>query len=458
MYSSPSHFAITILDRLSETTKRTEKKAILQEVVGTEYEEFFKDIVRHAYDPSFRYGVTEYEREPNVGHRSGLNETHLFTALRMLNEREVTGDTARVLVEHTANTLKPDASEIFHRVLNHDLRCGVGAKSFNEVWPKLVYIHPYQRCSSFSQKSLSKGKLPCFSQVKMDGLYTDIEVTSTSVTYYTRYGSKLPINSPLRDATLQQTAKEFGSSFVIQGEALVLREDGNGYLNRADGNGYLNQSAEDIDVNRVVFVAWGTVGAVQFRAGSDPRSYAERFEFLKSVVAKVGSFWLKVVETQICNSIEDIVAHFKNARRYDQEGTVIKNFGGPWKDGTSTNEIKIKVVVEGELRVKGYKEGKGKYKGMVGSLTCESECGKLVTGVAGLSDYQREHYAKNFEKIRDKIIEVRYNDVEKDEITGVYSLFLPRFGNERPDKTTADTLERLQEQVDSFVDMMKVLQ
>ncbi len=452
--STMAAMTLAVLDEVAAVSKTTEKHAILSKVVGSEIEPFFTKVLKYAYHPSFRYGVTEYQRtEQSLG---ALSDDYLFTVLDNLNQRIATGNAAITMVENAYAHLSNECAELMHRILNHDMRCGVGAKGFNKVWNDLIYIHPYMRCSSFSEKNLSKIKFPCFSQIKMDGLYIDIVATETSVEYRTRAGNLLTLNEPHRDAKLKAAATVHGA-MVLQGEALVLTESGK-YMPRADGNAYLNQLDEAIDVERVVFVLWDAIDVESFLRGKSTTPYHERFNGdLRGYINSVYAPWLSVVQSKECNNLHDIIEHFKEARLFEEEGTILKNREMLWKDGTSTESVKVKVVVEGELRVVGIKEGQGKYVGMVGSLTCESEDGLVQVGVAGLSDKQRAEYFEFPERIVGKIIEVRYNDVEKDERTGVYSLFLPRFANERFDKDAADTLVKLKEQVHAFTDMMKVI-
>ena len=79
-------------------------------------------------------------------------------------------------------------------------------------------------------------------------------------------------------------------------------------------------------------------------------------------------------------------------------------------------------------------EGKGKYVGRLGGLSCVGEIeGKLikVNVGSGLTDH---HRAMPDSEFIGKIIEVKYNTIIKDNNNDYYSLFLPRFVQVRFDK------------------------
>jgi DNA ligase-1 len=108
--------------------------------------------------------------------------------------------------------------------------------------------------------------------------------------------------------------------------------------------------------------------------------------------------------------------------------------------------MKLEVVVE--LKVVGYNEGRNKYVGMLGSLACESEDGKVKVNVAGFTDKQRQEI---WDERGLNIIAVKSNSIMPPENKEHYSLFLPIFVEERLDKKKADTLEQIQAQFEAAV-------
>ena len=165
---------------------------------------------------------------------------------------------------------------------------------------------------------------------------------------------------------------------------------------------------------------------------------------------------ISVVEFRICNTHQEAIDHFEEVVKAGGEGVVLKNFKGVWKDGTSADQIKLKIIVEGELLVVGMTEGEGRLKGMCGALICQSSCGLVVVNVAGLSDKLRKEFFENPDIIVGSIITLKYNDVVYSETTGLWSLYLPRFVEKRTDKFEADDKEKLIEQLKSAIDGIKL--
>ena len=79
---------------------------------------------------------------------------------------------------------------------------------------------------------------------------------------------------------------------------------------------------------------------------------------------------------------------------------------------------------------------------MIGSVMTATSDKKLLVGVgSGFTEQERIDFYPH--KLLGKIITIKYNDLIVDKLTGVYSLFLPRFVEVREDKSEADSLQDL---------------
>lgn len=445
---------LDILKSLESTSSRNEKLDILKGL-DVQKAAAFKRLAYLAYDPSIDYWIKEYEKVDDH-----LDCVSLFDVLNdcenILSKRVFTGNMAKQWLEQQHEMLSEDNAEVLRRVILRDLRCGISAKTVNKVWPNTVYIHPYMRCSGFSEKNLSKIKYPCYSQTKMDGLYCDIMIydggTSTTVVECrTRNGSIIKLTTDeMNDALATQFDNE-----VLMGEALAVDEDGE-LMNRQASNGYLN--SDDIDPERIRFFLWDVVPYDEHQAQKGTQSYETRFEYLKESVE--GIDFLNVVDTVVCESKQDILDHFETLRKAGEEGSVIKNTAGIWKNGDSKDQIKMKVIFDCDLVPVEWKYGDKdtKYKDVVGSIRFETSDGKLsVWAGSGYTDKQRKDLLKTIDGLIESgtVGVVRGNDVifNKDN-PDLFSIFLPRFAGFRTDKREADTLERVQQQVKSFINAL----
>lgn len=88
----------------------------------------------------------------------------------------------------------------------------------------------------------------------------------------------------------------------------------------------------------------------------------------------------------------------------DTEGYVFKNsnMGEPFK-WKPFNEVSLKVV--------GIEQGNGKYEGMVGSLVCALEGGRVVANVSGMTDAERREMTENQNSLKGRIAQIKYQYV-----------------------------------------------
>lgn len=118
----------------------------------------------------------------------------------------------------------------------------------------------------------------------------------------------------------------------------------------------------------------------------------------------------------------------KDAVAKGQEGVVLKNMSSNYEFKRSNQWLKLKAARTLDLPVVGYKEGTGKYTGMLGTLTVEYN-GQHVEVGTGFSDAERDELMKNIPRL----IEVEF---QQESSRG--KLRHPRFIQIRDDKVEHD--------------------
>lgn len=436
---------LSILNELAATSKRTEKEAILT-ALDTDQAELLKRVGIATYNESINYYVKKYPRPKT--HSATLTLTDALESLPRLTSRELTGKAALTFLTALEGHLSEEDGEVLNRIIVRDFKAGVTTSTLNKIWPDLIYVEPYERCSSFNEKNLRKIKFPAYSQTKADGLYVNIVVENGKVVYRSRNGLVKNFNDPVKDALFLRAP-----NMVFMGEAIGLYEDGT-TMPRTEGNGYID--SEGADVNRIAFVLWNVVPLAEYRAHKSVIDYKTRMIILKGHLKGFAHDSIRLCDTKVVNSVQDIIDHFKEQVDLGNEGTVIKNQHGTWESGTSPDQIKCKIEFECELRIKKVNEGTGKNAGRMGALECESEDGKVKVAVGiGFSDKDRD--ALYTDEILEQILGVKANDIVKDRNSETFSLFLPRSMGIRTDKTTADTYDRIKEQMEAFVHTLEVI-
>jgi len=351
---------------------------------------------------------------------------------------------------------------IIHSIINRKMRCGVSVNTINKaVGEEVVFIPPYMRCDKLTERTFNKIGDTFMVQPKVDGLFVNMVIhPNDGIWFFTRQWKDITekvIDRERHDDLIEAyNAVGIKHPVVIHGELIVMDDDR--VLPREEGNGYINSDNPDKD--RLHLVAWDCVPLDDFFNKKSEEPYKKRLQMLGHVFAQAKFFHsgMEVIKTIECSTIEEVKENFQEIVKTGGEGLVIKKIDGMWKHGTSREQLKVKVAVDCDLKIVEWKEGLGKYSGMVGSIRVQSSDGIIDTWVgSGLSDDIRKK-TKIFDDAIEssKIVCVRYNDVvesENADRVGLKSLYLPRFIEIREDKTEADSFQRVVaqlEQIDLF--------
>ncbi len=282
-------------------------------------------------------------------------------------------------------------------------------------------------------KMIDRINFPCIGQTKMDGMRALIVVKDNEPIVYSRNGK-----------VMEGLGKHFEpmvahNEMVYDGELSVLDDDGK-LLDRKSGNGILHKAVVGTispeEIERVRITLWDIVSTHAWEDGYDATPYHARLRELKALPI---NDLFSVVETHTLDNMDQAQTLFEEMLAKGEEGIILKNNEHPWENKRSTQIVKMKEILEMDLKVIGYAEGTGKYVGMMGALQCENKDGSIKVDVGtGYNDAQRTDLWNKKDKVIGKIISVQYNAVIDRKDKDVKSLFLPVFVELRPDKGEAD--------------------
>lgn len=161
--------------------------------------------------------------------------------------------------------------------------------------------------------------------------------------------------------------------------------------------------------------------------------YEDRQERLIEAFANVQHPMIALTKTVNVSSYEE----FNDAHQFNLasgcDGSIIKLLSGGYEFKRSKLWLKVKPLNEVDCKIVGFKEGKGKYVGMLGSLEIQFKIGKrwsrYTTSVSGMDDADRVRMWRDRKKLLGGIVEVSYRKISEKERLVEARVYRPR-----PDK------------------------
>lgn len=426
------------------------------------------------FDEKKKFKINEL---PPTENTDSMDESYIFDFLDSLSKSKgVNDDQKQLLADACGNGM---TRKVVERILLKSSDAGFGLRTLNTVAPGMLFETPYQRCSGWAKFS-DNGSWPKIVQEKADAQFAYAVTDEFDEPFLSRRGTGYNMMDAAVERhvnSLQKHLHELTNvGWIVMGEMIVCDKVGGEPLPRKTSNGLVNKmmkgkGSQDI-ADRAVFAVWDIVPIEDFHSKKCNIDYESRWELLQRAKNFIGNGPVYLIDSEEVNSEKEAQKFYDKMRSEGKEGAILKEPTALWKHGTSVAMYKMKHFVEGEFRVIGVVEGKGKYKGKVGSLIYESECGKVLGAVgSGLSDAERDidYWLANiggvitvkFESIStSKDWEAKGGYVEflvRDSITnltktvkltvepGTKTLYCPSFVETRfNEKTVADTLEYLE--------------
>lgn len=441
-----------IINQIETTPSKNEKLAILKAHVNNpDLKEFFY----LALEPTVLFwikAIPAYKPEDICIKATSLMDA-TYDLVNKVASRDNTGDAARDIVADLLSSLTNEDAELLKRIVLKDARCGVSEKTINKVWKGLCTEKLYMRCASFNEKNLNKVNYPALVQLKADGLFMNIiRDKNHKVTFLSRNMKPMTLHGNLE---LEILAMDIPDGTVIHGEGLV--SDGNGgFLDRKTGNGIISKAIKGTiskeEAALIHLKVWDLMPLESWKAKKCDFPYEIRLRTLEKGLGR-GCQKIKIIATQLVTSLDGAYEFFNRQLARGQEGAILKNMDGIWKNHTSPNQVKMKKKDPADLLCTGtypFKQATVNRGGTVidtsnwiGGLNLESSDGKIKTNSgSGLNDELR---AMPPEYFINHIWETEYNEIITSKSKDTASLFLPIIKGRRDDKDEADSYELILE-------------
>ena len=437
---------ISIIEELNLTNSTNDKIATLKKHSDNL---LLQRLLKMTYDKvAFTYGVTMKNVKAGSSENTETLEWGLDNLLPLAS-REITGNAAIGQVETILEAMSEADRIIIERVLDRDLKINMGRTNINKVFKNLIVKTPYMRCDIGTDKNVQKNidfNKRVFSEVKMDGTYRACTLDSDNITIMSRAGNE--DSFPIIEKQLK--------SLNIDGYTLLGEMTLKGEQDRSKGNGIINSITERKEKeDQIIFTIWDMIPASEYSMDKDQikaatkagtlSTYGDRLALLEKTLENSDLENIQLIEYKEVKSMKEAYEHFQEVTERGDEGTVIKTEDMVWKDGTSKQQLKVKLVISAEMRVTGFIEGKKGTKRELtfGSLVFENDEGTIKGSTSGFTDEQLEEINNNRNAWIGKVIEVEFNDITKSKNSETYALSHPRFIADRSnEKNSTDTLER----------------
>lgn len=472
----------SIIEELNENNSTNYK---LQTLKKYKDNELLKRVLKMTYDKvQFTYGITmkNVQYTPEIKCYGDVSLSDVLDILENdFSTRKVTGNAALEYLSSTLETLSGKDAKLIEKILDRDLKINVGKTQINKVWKGLLVKPAYCRCSTYSDKTAKKINYPAFIQLKADGSYREfqksngVECQSRSGISYEypalhesinlfpegKYTGELTVlcddyilellKKELNKLIKQK--KDFGAvtDAIFQYEA-HKKENKKYILPRTIGNGFLN--SDDVPHNNIILELWDFISIDEYNQAikKDRKNpctvpYYERFNALKDIISECNNPNIRLIETKIVKNIREALLFASDKMSLGFEGAVLKDFEMVFKDGTSPQQLKLKLCIDCEMRILGFNDGtKGtKRDGKVGSVIFGNDEGTIKGNVSGFSDDILDDMTTNPDKYLDRIFTCQFNDLTKARGHDYFALSHPRWVELRNDKDETDTLKKVLE-------------
>jgi len=420
-----------VIIELESDNSRLAKEAVVGREAEAGNDEFFRGC-RAALDSMITYGIKQVEEKSGDGR--GISPDSFWKIAQQLSERTLTGDAARVAINHLRMNAREDEWNKWYRlILIKDLRCGVSEKTINKMVEKTnaQYVIPVFSCQLAHDSANHESKVQGsrLLEVKLDGVRViTIAYPSGHVDQYSRNGKEL-VNFPHIKEQFSRHAKYLQEPMVFDGE--VMSSSFQDLMKQV-------HRKSDVQSNDAVLNLFDIISLREFKAGKGTVTQRERTNALKIWHDPLKEFMPNV--TVVGQELVDLDSSVGQARfkmintqavAGGYEGIMIKDPDAVYECKRSVAWLKLKPFIEVSLTVVALEEGTGKNAGKLGALVCEgNDDGKFirVNVGSGLTDSLREDIWQDQMAVVGQVVEIRADAATRNQDSeDVFSLRFPRF-------------------------------
>ena len=398
---------IKLFKQIQETSSTNDKKAI---ITTNKDNELFKKCLVFLLDGNINTGISNKKINKKVEPSSELAPYYLcmnstFEEVMDYLIKNNTGTDADIYEIQCFLIGHEEDREFYEQMITKSFRLGADSKVVNKCIPNLIPTFEIQLGTSIEKCKLVDGTYISISH-KMNGtrcIFLNGQMKSRQNKLYNGL-----------DHIITDIKKLGLEDFFIDGELVYKNEEG---LSDSDAfqKGCSIAMSKDNDKSQLKLVVFDIFPKEEFlNLHTSKKTYKERrkdLDELEESIIVSGIINLSVVERLYEGTDHSQIWKLLDYADEDMgwEGIMI-NLDTLYECKRTKNLIKVKRFFEKDLRcTKVNIATTGKYKGIMGSITCNYFDNTVDVG-SGFNDSQREYYAKHPEEIVGKIVSVKYKE------------------------------------------------
>ncbi len=409
---------VDIFQKINSTNSVVEKEAILRTHKDNKQLQALLELALNPYKLyQFNVMPCEFEKEHEVGQDQKWKFDFLVGLLNDLAGRYVTGNQAKETVSAVFKLFDKEHFELYSKVLLKEA-IGVGAKTVNKVWPKLIPEFGLMLAPN-ELPVITQVTYPIYVQPKLDG-------------YRCIYNSGYMWSRAGKPFGNKHLAAYFGKLFnmqdyVLDGELFVPG------LNFNKLQTILNTYEAPLPKG-LKFVVYDCVPVKDWTAQNCKKPYSDRLKQLRKVLNDVVADYNTVIDipNDLAETSKEAIDLYKTYLKKGYEGVMLKSPEGfyKWKRTTirSGEMLKLKPFKTVDLVIESIYDGEGKFEGMAGGVVVNFDNHSVRVG-SGFDVSTRKKMAKSPSDFIGKTIEIQYF-----EVTEEGSLRFPTFKRFREEK------------------------
>lgn len=405
---------IHIINNLQNTNGTNNKIEILN---NNKDNELLQKVFEYTYNPFKKYGISEKTIKPSsIEAKFTIDIFHL---LDILSESNI-NDSLRATVNSFLTSIENiQEKELYKNMLLKDLKIGCNAKTINKVWKNLIPQFNVQLAESyFKQKEGHLNGREFIITTKLDGNRLVIIKRNGKIEFYTRQGKLME-----GLIEIEEEAKLLEDNMVYDGELIAE----NIYNLPSDElfRVTMTKARKKGVKTGLIFNCFDMMPIMDFEHGTCKIPFIKRKTRLKTLLDSLKL--THIVEVPILYKGTDekqILEWIKWARSNGLEGIMINLSEAPYECKRSKGILKGKVMQSCDLKIIGFEEGEGNFKGTLGATLVDYK-GNIVKVGSGYSLEERNMIWNNQDKYIGRIMEIQYFEESQNEKTKQYSLRFP---------------------------------